>query len=92
MNTSLREYINKVRWQLAKDKTHDYTVVTWKPELENEFREFVKAIYAQGFKDKFYGRTYTYLTIDDYTYWTMGYSVQYTILINRKKAQGTATK
>ena len=87
MNSSLREYINKVTWQLAKDKTHEYTVVTWKPELEKDFRKLVKAIYARGFKGQFSGRTYTYLTIDGYTYWTMNYQVEVTILINRKKAK-----
>lgn len=80
----LRKYIAKVRWQTAKDKTHQYTVVTWKPELEKEFREFVSIIYGNGFKDKFQGRTYTYLTIDGYTYWTMNYRVETTILINRR--------
>ena len=91
MKTSLKDYIKKVRWQKAKDMTHEYTVVTWKPELEKDFRLLVKAIRDRGFKDKFYGKMYTYLTINDYTYWTMGYSVGHTILINRKKNQGTAT-
>ncbi len=81
----LRKYIAKVKWQTAKkDKTHQYTVVMWKPELEKEFREFVSVIYENGFKEKFQGRTYIYLTIDGYTYWTMNYRVETTILINRR--------
>lgn len=84
MNASLRDYINSVKWQKAKDGTHEYTVVTWKPELEKDFREFVSTIYETGYKEKFHGTTYTYLTIDDYTYWTMNYRVEVTILINRK--------
>ena len=87
MNVSLREYINKVRWQKAKDGTHEYTVVSWKPEVEKEFREFVSVIYKKGRKEKFHGTTYTYFTIDDYTYWTMNYAVEVTILINRKIAK-----
>lgn len=83
MNT--REYIEKVKWQRAKDNTHEYTVVTWKPELEKEFRQFVSTIYKEGFKEKFQGRNYTYLTIDNYTYWTMNYKVEITILINRRE-------
>lgn len=86
MKTSLIDYIKKVRWQKAKDGTHEYTVVTWKPELEKEFREFVSTIYKKGVKEKFYGRTYTYLTVDGYTYWSMNYRVEVTILINRKLA------
>ena len=86
MNASLKDYISSVKWQKAKDGTHEYTVVTWKPELEKDFREFVSTIYETGYKEKFYGTTYTYLTIDGYTYWTMNYQVEVTILINRKRA------
>lgn len=81
---AIREYIKKVRWQKAKDGSHEYTVVTWKPELEKEFRAFVRSIYEKGVKEKFRGTHYTYLTIDGYTYWTMNYRVEATILINRK--------
>jgi len=84
MDPLLKEYIKKVRWQKAKDGTHEYTVVSWKPELEKEFREFVSTIYEKGYKEKFHGTTYTYLTINGYTYWTMNYRVEVTILINRK--------
>lgn len=80
----LREYIQKVRWQKAKDGTHEYTVVMWKPELEKDFREFVSTIYETGFKEKFHGSTYTYLTIDGYTYWAMNSRVEAEILINRR--------
>ena len=84
MKTLLHDYIKNVRWQKAKDGTHEYTVVTWKPELEKEFRKFVSIIYETGYKEKFSNTTYTYLTIDGYTYWTMNYRVDATILINRK--------
>lgn len=80
----LKKYITKVRWQTAKDKTHQYTVVTWKPELEKEFRVFVAAIYKHGFKGKYRRTTYTYLTIDSYIYWSMNYRVEATKLINRR--------
>lgn len=86
MNATLKEFIKNERWQKAKDGTHEYTVITWKPELKKEFREFVSAIYKYGFKEKFQGTNYTYLTINEYTYWTMNYRVEATILINRKPA------
>jgi len=86
MKASLKEFIKNVRWQKAKDKTHEYTVLAWKPELKTEFREFVSAIYKFGYKEKFQATTYTYLTIDGYTYWTMNYRVEATILVNRKLA------
>ena len=80
----IKEYIIKVRWQKAKDGSHEYTMLFWKPELEKEFRSFVKIIKEQGYKDKFNGYTYTYYRVDEYIYWTMFNRVESTILINRK--------
>ena len=84
MKNTLEKFIKKVRWQKAKDNTHEYTVITWSPELTHEFREFVRTIYEKGVKEKYKATMYTYLTIDNYTYWTMNYRVEVTILINRK--------
>lgn len=84
MEASLKKYIASVKWQTAKDKSHQYTVVSWAPELEKDFREFVSTIYEKGFKEKFKNTTYTYLTIDGYTYWSMNYRPEITILINRR--------
>lgn len=89
MNFSLEEFIKKVRWQKAKDGTHEYTVKEWHPELEKEFREFVHTIYEQGFKESFYGTDYVYLAVGKHTYWTMNYRVEVTILINRKTSRET---
>ena len=80
----LQEFIASVRWRTAKDGSHQYTVVSWAPEKEKQFRALVATIYQKGFKEKFQGRTYTYLTIDDYTYWSMNYKVETTILVNRR--------
>jgi hypothetical protein len=83
-STQLQDYIASVRWRTAKDGSHQYTVVHWVPEKEKQFRALVATIYEKGYKEKFQDRTYTYLTIDDYTYWSMNYRVEATILINRR--------
>ena len=85
MEDFTEEFINKVRWQKAK-KTHDheYTVKAWSPGLESKFVRFVTYIYRKGFKEKFYGTYYTYLTVGKYTYWTMGDAPEVENLINRR--------
>lgn len=80
----LKKYIESVKWRTAKDGSHQYTVVGWTPEKEKQFRALVATIYEKGYKEKFQGRTYTYLGIDNHTYWTMNYKVEATILINRR--------
>jgi len=84
----LRQYITKVEWINAKTyKTapHEYTLKSAKPELELEFISFVKFIRSNGYDSQFQGKSYRYLDINGYQYWTMGNSVEETILINRVK-------
>ena len=54
-------------------------------ENDNKFNEAVLYIRKHGKKEKFYNKEFIYLYIDNYKYWTMGYSVEKTILINRVK-------
>jgi hypothetical protein len=85
-----REYISKVYWIDAKTyKTapHEYTLRGARPDLDADFRKFVGLIRAEGYEAPFYGKTYRYFDIDGYQYWTMGASVEETILINRAKVQ-----
>lgn len=87
MSFSSEEFIKKVRWKKSRDWTHEYTVKEWRPELTNEFTDFVRTIYEKGFKENFYGTDYVYLTVGKHTYWTMNYPVEVTILINRKAVE-----
>jgi hypothetical protein len=80
----IKTYIEQVRWQTAKSKDHQYTLKKWKPEMAETFENFVMYIRNFGYKEKFYGKIYIYLTVDNYTYWTMGNPLDETILINRK--------
>ncbi|MGZ3416147.1 MAG: hypothetical protein ACXVAT_20230 [Isosphaeraceae bacterium] len=48
------------------------------------FERAVRVIRERGYKAKYNGHWYTQLDLDGYFYWTMGWSVEATILINRK--------
>jgi len=86
MISEVRNFLKSMRWRKAKDNTHEYTMITWNPELTTEFHDFVSTIYKDGYKGKFNGTTYTYLQVDEYIYWTMNFKVEVTLLINRKNA------
>jgi hypothetical protein len=87
------KYIDKVKWQYAKtmpQMPHEYTrrVCSIEAGLEDDFVWFVLAIREFGFKHVFGRRTYMYLKVDDYHYWTMGDLIENTILINRAVVKG----
>lgn len=85
---SAREYISQVDWIFAKTyKTapHEYTLRKAKPELEMDFVNFVMLIRINGYDEIFLNKSYRYLDIDEYKYWTMGSPIEETILINRVK-------
>ena len=85
-----RTYITRVRWQFAKTMPqwpHEYTVRQWCPEREVEFEAFVLLIRRIGTIKPWPPRTpryhHTYLTIDEWEYWTMGAPLSETTVINR---------
>lgn len=81
-----KEYVNKVRWQYAKTypkAPHEYTVLSWKPELQQEMVDFAKLIREQGRDEYYYKKKFKVLDIDEYKYWTMDEVVYDTDLINR---------
>jgi len=84
----IKQYINSVKWQIAKtmpEIPHEYTIVSWNPDKKKSFYNFVKSIRKHGKDDIFYNKTYRYLVIDNYKYWTMNESLKKTTLINREK-------
>ncbi len=84
----LRSYIQKVDWIYAKTyptAPHEYTLRKAKPELDADFMRFAGLIRAEGYDEKFCDKTYRYLDVDGYQYWTMDDSVEETTLINRAK-------
>jgi hypothetical protein len=88
-----RRYIAQVRWQFAKTMPqwpHEYTVREWRPDLEQEFSEFVALIRREGIvkpwpPDVGVSRYHhTYLEIDGWDYWSMGEPIAETTVINRE--------
>ncbi|MGA7398074.1 MAG: hypothetical protein WBW62_11565 [Solirubrobacterales bacterium] len=88
-------FVAESGWRLAKtmlDNPHQYTV----RDLLNadgrhttamgntEFEWFCEQIFTDGYTGRWDGRTYTYLHVGEWKYWTMGLSPKITTIINRK--------
>src|SRR5947209_5125934 len=89
-----RAYIAKVQWQFAKTMPrwpHEYTVRTWRPELEAEFWSFAVLIRSDGVVKPWPREAstprymHTYLEVDGWEYWTMGAPISETTVINRTR-------
>jgi len=52
-------------------------------ENEDDFVELVKIIRSEGTPEPFLEKTYLYLQIGEYKYWTMGNPIEGTTIINR---------
>lgn len=73
------------KWRFAKTmpkNPHYYTLR--RDQNEEIFIHVVEHIREYGYKAKFKGNTYTQLHIGNYFYWTMGFPLDMTKLINRK--------
>jgi len=80
------EYTARVRWTFAKTMPrhpHEYTVRQHRPEYDELFCTFVEMIRRYGYVKKWDGRTYVYLDLDGWSYWTMGNPISETTIINR---------
>ena len=81
----LTDKLPKANYKFAKSMAnipHSYTLrTTW--NNQEDFFLCVELIRKHGYEDKFFGKTYTYFDVGDYTYWTMGAPIEETILINR---------
>jgi hypothetical protein len=79
----LTEYIERVRWREARTGApHAYTIRSWEAD-EPSFERAVRLIRRHGYDADFEGRTYTYLDVEDFTYWSMGAPLEETVVINR---------
>lgn len=81
-----------VKWQYARTMPqypHEYTIRDWNPALIPTFRAFVMLIRATGTvvpwpaPPKKARYNFEYLPIDGWKYWSMGYPVEETTVINR---------
>lgn len=66
-----RAYIAKVRWIFARtmpQAPHEYTVRTWRPELEADFFRFRVLIWNAGRRSHFHGRPRRYYALGEFEY------------------------
>lgn len=76
--------VEDLKWQFAKtmrDAPHSY-VVRGKQMDEQDFERAVRVIRTYGEPGKFWSKTHIYLTHGDRKWWTMGYPVWQTKIIN----------
>ena len=78
------KYINDCRWQPAKTGVpHEYTIREWRPDAEADFERFAVLIRQYGVKENFWKKVHIYLYFNDLKYWTMGWPIHETTVINR---------
>lgn len=84
----IKAFISKECWTFAKTMPqwpHWYLV---RAKCDDDtFSKFVSFIYTNGYVRAWHDREFTYLDIDDYSYWTMGNPVDQTTIINRAKTK-----
>ena len=84
------DFIHTAQWRFAKTMPqcpHEYVVREWWPDQEQVFERLVMLIREHGYDAQFAGRTYRYLDIDGWQYWTMGAPLEETTIINRCKKE-----
>jgi hypothetical protein len=88
----LREYIGRVRWRAARTGApHAYTIRSWQAD-EASFERAVVLIRRHGYDADFEGRTYTYLDLDGYAYWSMGAPLDETVVLNRHVVEQSSSE
>jgi hypothetical protein len=88
-----RSYISAVHWHFAKTMPqwpHEYTVRQWRPDRDADFLAFTAFIRDAGTVKPWPANEtprywHTYLSIDEWEYWTMGASITATTVINRAR-------
>ena len=84
----IHDFIDSHNWRFAKtmpQMPHWYTLKKncVNRNDEHDFERFVMAIRQTGVPTEWRGRTYRYLKVGDYQYWTMDETLEETDLINR---------
>ncbi len=84
----IKNYIASVRWQKARSKyTHWYTIKNWNMDKVRLFEKFVVFIRRYGYKEPFREQEMTYFDLDGFKYWTMGWPLYETVVINRARLE-----
>lgn len=84
-----RAFIEQAKWRFAwtlRWHPHEYTVRAWHQEAgtEADFEAMVLRIREHGYEDTFGKRTFVYLEVDHWRYWTMGNPLAETTVVNRE--------
>ena len=88
------QFIESRRWQEAvtyrQTAPHEYTVRTWasRPLSNAEFDGFVVSIRRFGYADFYYKIRHIYWVVGEFKYWTMGWPIEETTIVNRALASG----
>jgi len=86
-----RSFVQSRRWQEAvtyrETAPHEYTVRKWETgaEATQDFGRFVTYIRRFGSADFYYKIRHIYWVVDEFKYWTMGWPVEETTVINRAR-------
>jgi len=83
----IKLFIANSSWVFAKsmpETPHEYTARRKAKDVAM-FERFVLHIRKHGYRKKFGKYAYTYLDLDGWQYWTMGWPVRQTVIINRAK-------
>jgi hypothetical protein len=92
-----RDFIAHRKWQEAvtyrETAPHEYTVRAWKvgAQANQDFDQFTIYVRRFGYADFFYKIRHIYWAVDEFKYWTMGWPVDQTVVINRAQV-GPAPK
>ena len=87
----LRNFIDTAEWIFAKRyaSTWPHYYIVRERVDENLFVKLVEHIRQYGYEGNFYKKKITYFEEDGLVYWTMGASVDKTIIINRCPKEST---
>ncbi|MDD6487675.1 MAG: hypothetical protein PUF61_12100 [Spirochaetales bacterium] len=83
------QFLSSIRWQYAKtylNCPHEYTCLSWQPEIKQQMIDFARLIQEAGYTERFGKRDYRVLVIGNMKYWTMDFPLENTDLINRTYA------
>jgi hypothetical protein len=86
-----REFIAKRRWREAvtyrQKAPHEYVVREWENDEQGgaDFDRFITMIRRFGYADFYYAVRHIYWAIDEFKYWTMGWPIEETKVINRAR-------
>lgn len=81
----LDQFIKSQEWRFAKTmpKCPHWYVVRGKGPSEDDFVGFVRHIRSFGYDEAWFKSTHRYLDFQGFRYWTMGFVMSVTVIINR---------